>query len=81
MLVPNQLQPADRSDVISNKIEVPEFLYGDSSRLKQVLIMLTSIALKGVHNTKLSIAVSYEAGSQLLFIKMDDPLGHIYAKL
>ena len=43
--------------------------------------MLVKMALKGVLNTRLSIATRYEADSQLLYVEIDDPLGHIYSKM
>ena len=43
--------------------------------------MLVKMALKGVLNTRLSIATRYEADSQLLYVKIDDPLGQIYAQM
>ena len=43
--------------------------------------MLVKMALKGVLNTRLSIATRYEAESQLLYVKIDDPLGQIYAQM
>ena len=42
--------------------------------------MLVKLALKGVMNSKLSIAICYEPQSELLCIKMVDPVGHIYSK-
>ena len=76
MILP-ELSSTDKS----GDIKLPEFLYGDSSRLKQVLIMLVKMALKGVLNTRLSIATRYEADSQLLYVKIDDPQGQIYSQM
>ena len=76
MILP-ELSSTDKS----GDIKLPEFLYGDSSRLKQVLIMLVKMALKGVLDTRLSIATRYEADSQLLYVEIDDPLGHIYSQM
>ena len=56
-------------------------MYGDSSRLKQVLIILVKMALKGVVNANLCISARYDSSEHMLYVEVDDPNGQIYAKM
>lgn len=60
---------------------MPDYLYGDSSRLKQILIILVKIALKGVVNANFCISARYDTDTQLLYVEVDDPMGYINAKM
>lgn len=53
--------------------ETPEFLYGDSLRVKNVLIQLINNAIKyTVKDQKISIGVNYDNSNQHLILEVED---------
>ena len=73
MLHEGNLNLLKENDGIVNDVNLPKYLYGDASRLKQVLIMLVKIAIRSVIDTDLFIAVRYDASEKQLQIQIDDP--------
>ena len=51
---------------------MPDFLYGDQIRLKQVLINLTKNALKFTTKGHIEIKAAYEASTEMLKVSVTD---------
>lgn len=61
----NEMKPGKLRDV-------PDRLYGDQIRLKQILINLVKNALKFTYNGKISLRAGYDDENELLYVSVQD---------
>ena len=68
----NQAQSKQLNCLLELQFPLPEFLFADELRFRQVLLNLTSNALKFTQRGKVIIHVSYLVGAEQLLIKIKD---------
>ncbi len=68
----SQAQTKQLNCLLELQFPLPEFLFGDELRFRQVLLNLTSNALKFTQRGKVIIHVSYLVGAEQLLIRIKD---------
>jgi signal transduction histidine kinase/DNA-binding NarL/FixJ family response regulator len=68
----SQAQSKQLNCLLELQFPLPEFLFGDELRFRQVLLNLTSNALKFTQRGKVIIHASYLVGAEQLFIRIKD---------
>ena len=59
--------------------QLPEFLFGDQVRFKQVLINVFKTFLSGISKCKASVEACYDGQSRLIVVKLEKDTGQIGA--